>query len=110
MLAGVKVAQFLFSPAGRVVLIALSFLAWGAYQRHDATKDCQEEELRRQLAESQRQLVIAQQIATEARRRADQRELEVEELRDLANEITEDVEGSGCSIDDATVEQLRRIR
>lgn len=102
---------FFSGPAGRVALIGLAFLAWGAYQRIDATSDCKEDELRRDLIEAQRQLEIAQGISENARSRADEAERKLETLEGLADEIRTDIEssGAGCVIDDATAERLRRI-
>lgn len=104
--------SFLSGPAGRVLLIGLAFFAWGTYQRIDATRDCEEAELREELLESQRQLGIAESIASEARSRADVAEADIEKLKGLSDEITKDIAagGGGCVIDDATAERLRRIK
>lgn len=102
-------ASFLFSPAGKTLALVLAVLAWTAYSRHDATKDCQEAQLAAELKESQRQLVIANRIAEEARTRADQMATEIVELKDLADDIVQNP-GSSCSLDDGDVERLLRIR
>lgn len=104
--------SFIASPAGRLMLIVLAFLAWGAYQRIDATADCEEAQLREELAESQRQLSIARQIATEARSRADEAEEDIAELKGLADALISEIQGSGggCAIDSDTRDRLLRIR
>lgn len=104
--------SFIGSPAGRLLLIGLAFLAWGAYQRGDATADCKEAQLREELLESQRQLSIAQQIASDARERADTVEANITVLKGLADELTQEIEGTGrgCIVDADTRERLLRIK
>lgn len=104
--------SFIGSPAGRLLLIALAFFAWGAYQRLDATADCEAAQLREELAESQRQLSIAQQIALEARSRADAAEKDIEELKGIADALTSEInaQGGGCALDSDTRDRLLRIR
>lgn len=101
--------SFLGSPAGRLLLIALAFFAWGAYQRVDATADCKEDQVRQQLAEAQRQNAIAARIAAEARQRADAAEAEITRLERIADEIANDTDAS-CPISPADLERLQRIR
>ena len=104
--------SFLTGPAGRVLLFVLAFLVWGLYQRVDATADCEDAQLREELAESNRQLQIANGIAEDARGRADAAEGIIENLKGLADELSVEIqaEGRGCTLDPATIERLRRIR
>lgn len=110
--AGKTILGFLGGPAGRLLLIALAFFAWGSYQRIDATADCEAAELREELIEAQRQAKIAEQIAAEARDRADAAEANIETLKGLADELTEDIQaaGRGCAIDPATRDRLLGIK
>jgi len=112
MLFGVKLLQFFTGPAGRVVLLALAFVGWTLYQRHDATRDCEAAELLDELTESQRQLEIANQIAEDARGRADNTEREMTVLEGLYGELKRDLvtrPGTSCPIDPDTRERLLRI-
>lgn len=104
--------SFFSGPAGKLLLLVLAFLAWGTYQRVDATSDCEEAELRRELQEAQRQAQIAEEIAEEARIRADQAEADTQKLKELADEVSSqiDTEGRGCAIDPDTRERLLEIR
>jgi hypothetical protein len=101
----------LSTQAGQLLLLGLAFIAWTSYQRFDATQDCQDEQLLADLAESNRQLQIANDIAAEARARADEVETAMTELRELADGLTEEIaEGDGCAIDPDMADRLRAIR
>ena len=104
--------SILSGPVGRYALIGLAFLAWSAYQRADATADCQDDHLREELAESNRQLGIAQGIAAEARTRADGAQAAITELEGLAHELSTEIResGDGCTLDPDIAERLRGLR
>ena len=108
-----KLIQILFGPAGRIALLALAFVGWTLYQRHDATRDCEAAEMVEELIESQRQLEIANQIAQDARGRADNTEREMSVLEELYGELKRDLTtrpGTSCPIDPDTRERLLRIK
>lgn len=104
--------SFFGGPAGRLLLIVLAFFAWGSYQRIDATADCEEAELREELKEAQRQAGIAQEIAREARQRADAAEKDMAELKGLADDLTDEINasGGGCRLDPDIRERLLGIK
>lgn len=106
------VLSLLSRPVGRYILLGMVFVAWGAYQRVDATEDCKERELRAQLEEQNRQLVAARKIAEQARLRAESSRREMAELRGIADGLVREIEekGSGCFIDDNTREWLLKIK
>lgn len=114
MLGAASIAlRFVGSPAGRLLMIGLAFLAWGTYQRIDATRDCKEAQLQEELKEAQRQNAIAARIAAEARARADQAEAQVAKLREIADAIEKDIMDDpdrGCVIGPADLERLRSIK
>lgn len=105
--------RFLVGPAGKVVLLALALFAWTLYQRHDATASCEAAELREELIESQRQLAIAEQIAKDARGRADETERQMTQIGDLYDDLKRQIQASpdtACPIDPDTRERLLRIK
>lgn len=113
MILGSKLIGFFMGPAGRIALLAIAFVGWTLYQRHDATADCEAEELRQELIESQRQLAISNQIANAARERADQTEQEMAETERLYDEIKKDLLArpeANCPISPATRDRLLRIK
>lgn len=107
-----KAISFAFSPAGRIILIGLAFVAWTAYQRHDATADCEAEQLREELVEAQRQLGVSRQIAANARTRADTAEAELQTATEAQNELVKELEttGDACPIPDSIRKRLLDIR
>lgn len=115
MLAGLlggRLVQFMLGPAGRIVLLALAFGAWTLYQRYDATRDCEADNLREELIESQRQLEIAQGIAEDARERANQTEQEMAETERRYDELTKDLldrPETACRLDPDTRKRLLAI-
>lgn len=104
---------FLRSPVGRAFGVALVFCAWTAYQRVDAASDakaaCQQDQFEALVAEKERQLAVAEEIAQDARKRADKAESEMLELREAADAITSELGGS-CDIPDDIRQRLRAIR
>ncbi len=65
-------------------IIGLAFLAWTAYQRHDAASaaraTCESAQLRADMAELARQLAARDRLVREARERADATEDQIEAL------------------------------
>lgn len=104
--------QFLFTPAGKIVLVVLAFLAWTAYQRMDATRNCKDEQARVQLEEANRKLVEAQRIAEAARARADRTDEELEQMGAERDAILSELETRGdvCVIPDDIRQRLRALR
>lgn len=112
-LLGARALSFFMGPAGKIALLALAFVFWTLYQRHDATRDCEAEQLREELIESQRQLEIANKIVEAARERADRVETEMAEIERLNNEIKQtllDNTEAPCPISPAFRERLLRIK
>lgn len=114
MLAGFignRLISWLLGPAGKVILLVLAFVAWTVYQRHDATRDCEDAQLRADLIETQRQLAIAEGIAKKARERADQTQIEIDELEAAYADLEANISpGDGCSISPELRERLLRIK
>jgi hypothetical protein len=108
-----KVLGFLVGPAGRVFLLAGAFLSWGAYQRIDATQDCNEAHAKAELVEANRQLAIAQQIEATAREKADEAASRISQLVEQKDALVSEIKangGSSCVIDPDTRERLLRIK
>lgn len=107
-----KAISFLLSSAGRTVLVGLAFFAWTAYQRHDATVDCETEQLREELVEAQRQLRVVQGISKNARFRADKAEAELLTAMEAQNDLVKElnVQGASCPIPDNVRERLLSIK
>ncbi len=101
------------SPVGRAIGLLLLFVAWTTYQRIDAATDakvsCQQDQFEALVTEKERQLAVAEEIAQDARERADRAESEILELREAANAVTDQIEG-GCDIPDNVRDRLRAIR
>ena len=104
--------SFFMGPAGRIVLVVLAFLAWTAYQRMDATRNCKDEQARVQLEEANRKLIEAQRIAEAARARADRSDAEIEEMGAERDAILSELETRGdvCVIPDDIRQRLRALR
>lgn len=104
--------QFLFTPSGKIILVVLAFLAWTAYQRMDATRNCKDEQARVQLEEANRKLIEAQRIAEAARARADRSDAEIEQMGAERDAILSELETRGdvCAIPDDLRQRLRAIR
>jgi len=112
-LIGSKVVQWALGPAGKIILLVLAFSAWTLYQRHDATRTCEAEVFQEQLIETQRQLVISDRIAQEARERADATEAEINVLEGQLDDFQNAMQsrpGSSCPIPDDLRERLLRIK
>ena len=108
-----RFAGFLFSPAGKFLVVVLAFVLWTMYQRADATAACIERYETEELAEANRQAEIAQDIAAAARARADKTEGELTELglayEKLKTEI-ESGEAGSCPIPDDLRKRLLGIK
>jgi type II secretory pathway component PulM len=104
---------FLRSPVGRALGVVLALCAWTTYQRIDAAADakasCQQDHFEALVAEKERQLAVVQEIAQDARERADRAESEMLELREAADAITSELGGS-CDIPDDIRQRLRDIK
>lgn len=113
MLAGKAILSFLFSPAGRALLIVLAFTGWTMYQRHDAATQaadaCQADVLRQQITEQNRQLAAARAVAAAAREKANQTEAELSQLRTEADALRKSLSGVPDIPPDVR-ERLRNIR
>lgn len=108
-----RVVGFLTSPAGKVMLIVLAFVAWTVYQRVDATATCNAEHVAADQREALRQTELAQNIARAATERADEAEREaalMETENEQLKELIESGEISTCDISDDARERLLRIR
>lgn len=114
MFAGPLIGQamsFLLGPGGRLLAIVLAFVGWTMYHRVDATRDCEDAQLRADLIESQRQLTIATEIAEKSRLRADLTTREMTELErayaELETTLTPD---NSCILDSDTRKRLLDIQ
>lgn len=111
MLVAFKLWAALSSPLGRLALIGLAFFAWTAYQRSDARSDCQTEQLEAQLEAAEQQVVEANRLRQEAEDRAAEREAEIVELQERANDLTFDLpDVDACVLPDDVLDRLRAIR
>lgn len=108
-----RVWGFLTSPAGKVMLVVLAFVAWTVYQRLDATAACNAEHIAADQREAIRQTELAQNIARAATQRADEAEAEsarMEIENDQLKALIESGEIASCDIPDDARERLLRIR
>jgi predicted negative regulator of RcsB-dependent stress response len=103
---------FAGSPLGKVVVVVLALTAWTGYQRHQAAtkarEACQAEQLRKTIAEIERQRDAARSALEAAEARADSSDQELGKLKEEMNAIR--VEGTECVVPDSAIEQLRNIR
>lgn len=110
---GTVLTFVLRNPMGQALGVLLALTIWTVYQRQDAASDaeslCQQEQFEAQVAEKERQLAVAEEIAQDARRRADSAEAEMLTLREAANEVLEE-SGPSCDIPDDLRQRLRDIR
>jgi hypothetical protein len=104
------------SPTGRAVLLLAAFLAWTAYQRHDAASSAvaayQVQVNSATEAEYQRQLAIVADLAQAARDRAaasEDRATSLEAERDAIIQELQADPGGDCAIPDDVRERLLRI-
>lgn len=101
-------ARLLGGPWAAPVALLAAFLAWTAYQRHDAAEKTRDEIEFRMAQESLAAIRKAEQDAAQARRDADAAEAELERLKGLRDEL---VAGGGqCVLSDDQLERLRAIR
>ena len=94
-------AGFLRNPASIVGLlknpfiIAIAFLAWTAYQRHDAAQSarasCESAQLKADMAELARQLAARDRLLKETRERADATEAQIDALEKERDAILADL-------------------
>lgn len=106
--------QLLASPLARLAGIALAFLAWTAYQRHDAARDaraeCRADQLQATLEEVQRQKDVVDTTLADAEREAAQSDRELADLSKRLEEINANRNESSCVIPDDVLRRLRDIR
>lgn len=117
MIAAIK---FITSPVGKWIGIALVVLAFIAWQRNDAAHEatmeareqCRVEVEERTNEEIERQRTIAEQILADAMERQTISEEENQRLREMADELTQQLRESGatCPLDPDTLRRLRDIR
>jgi predicted negative regulator of RcsB-dependent stress response len=104
------------SPMGRAVLLLSAFLAWTAYQRHDAAASAVAAYQVRvnavAEAEYQRQLAVAASLAQEARDRATASEARATSMEAQRDAIIEDLQAApagDCPIPDDVRQRLLGI-
>lgn len=108
-----RFTKFLSSPAGKLVLVLVLMFSWTLYHRIDARRGCEAAELAKDLEEANRQLVIAQEIADEARVKADQTEAEMAGLEQSNEELKAAIDAgyvATCPVPDDVRDRLLRIR
>lgn len=108
-------AGFFGSPAGRVVIAALAFLAWTSYQRYDAARDaraeCDAAQVRVTLEELRRQNEIYAAALRDAAAYEEKNRREGEALRSRVDELVKNASDGPCDFGDGGVEQqLRNIK
>lgn len=104
--------RLLFSPVGKIGLAVLALVAWTAYQRADATADCRDAQLAKELAAANEALTRSAGIVEGAERRADDAQSALEKLGRDKDALLRELEskGSSCTLDPAVRERLRLIR
>lgn len=111
MLVAYKVWEALISPAGRLILVALAFISWTAYQRAEGRSKCETAQIEAELEETQRLLAESLGVADRARERADKTQAELDELKDQSDELTFSLPDAGvCVLNDDLRNRLRAIR
>jgi hypothetical protein len=100
-------------------ILGLAFLAWTAYQRHDAASGaratCEAAQLKADMAELARQLAARDRLLKETRERADATEVEVTALEKERDAIlaelaaTPPASGAVCEYPPGVRERLRQI-
>ncbi len=107
----------LLSPLGKVAIILAAFLAWTAYQRSDAASqartECQEAQLRKTLAEVQRQRDAAWAALADAEKQATVTEKELADLEAERDRIEQDSKPAGalpCKFPAGVSKRLSNIR
>ena len=103
-------------PVGKWVLVALVFAGWTVFHRVDAARqaraECQLGQMEAALAAEQDRAERAEQIAAQARERADEAQAEMAELEMARNAILEELDDQGeqCNLPDDLRERLRGIQ
>jgi len=120
LLGGLNIGSMLGLLKNPFVL-GLAFLAWTAYQRHDAGKnaraECQAEQLKADMAELRRQIAARDRLLADMRIRADATEAEMEALEKERDDILAELAAAPadaaapvCSYPPGIAERLRTIQ
>lgn len=110
-----KLVAWFTGPIGKWVVIALVFAGWTLFHRVDAAREaraeCQLGQIEAALVAEQDRAKRAEQIAAQARARADSAQAELAELEIARNEILEELEDQGplCDLSDDLRERLLGI-
>ena len=108
-----RIFGFLFSPAGKFLVVVLAFALWTMYQRADATAACVADYASQEIEEANRQATIATGIAKRARERADRSEAELNELEQSYDALKKDIENGAlgsCLMPDDVRDRMLRIK
>lgn len=104
--------QLINTTAGKLAVCAVALVLWTAYQRHDATADCVDEQVRVELIAANAALRKSAEVARMAEEKAAEAETEMEKLKGEKDDLLKELAGSGvgCDLDPAVRERLLRIR
>jgi hypothetical protein len=102
------VSNLLLGPWARPVALLAAFLAWTAYQRHDAAEGVRQAVEAQAAKDRLAAVQKAQQDAAAARAAADRAEAELEQLRGIRDDLV--ASGGQCRLSDDQLERLRAIR
>ena len=107
-----SILSFFSGGTGRVLLFAGAVLLWTQYQRADATRDCEDEQLRVSLEQKQAQIEELQAGAAKARKAATETQKGLDALRKDRDDLLEDFGElrDSCGFTDDQRERLRAIR
>lgn len=111
-----KLIKWAMGPVGKWVLLALLVAAWTLFNRVDAARkaraDCQLDHVEAALVEEQRKAERAEEIAAEARARADTAEAELAELETARDELLSefDDQAGRCALPDDLRDRLLGIQ
>lgn len=111
-----RLITWVTGPVGKWVLIASLLSGWTLISRVDAAREaraeCQLGQMEAALAAEQDRAERAEQIAAEARKRADQARGEMAELERARDAILQELDGQSdqCDLSDDLRERLRGIQ
>ena len=107
--------KWVTGPVGKWVLLALLVSGWTVFNRVDAARkaraECQLEQTEAVLEAERKRADDAEQIAADARERADTTQAELAELETARNELLEELDDQGprCDLPDDLRERLLGI-